>query len=525
MSFEPNLRRVARDLPEEPVPATLQARVLNALPTDVRTKNTRRIFLSRLAFAGIAATTIGVGVLLAPQALKKSYAAKVQEAIQKARTWHFTGWRLKDGKKVQWEIWGQRTPFLYREQIGDEILLDDGKRRIHILPPDVYLKTPGTYLVTPSEQLRTTLSASAKGVKINAGFLAGIGSENSAIKTLNPVSGNAKLLRGEAVTLFGTVPPIRERAVLEVDGNTHLPTRYTVSHEIYGKVNQAPVDNPFNKKPEQITTVAELTPEYDTDLPPNIATVSAPAGYRVVDTSRAKTATDNSTTCTRKGVTIRGEVVGQDSEGNLRLRFEGWLGEEANRQQAPGLGLMIQAENGSELIDVDGKRQLFPVNRDDAGNAYVEFYLPPWTSLDTEHPELWLTPVEPVAPNAGAKSIHVRVNAALSRYERMGNSGRTVPVVEDVFTFDLLLPAKKTPLGWDELPNSHGMRFRGVRPTSRMEMAEKRGLYYMSRSNFTPSDKARGEYWFSVVADEAKRTNNHLMAGLAERNLESLRAR
>ena len=48
-------------------------------------------------------------------------------AIQRVNTWHLRGWRLHEGQRVPWEIWGRRSPFYYREQVGEEVTVDDGQ--------------------------------------------------------------------------------------------------------------------------------------------------------------------------------------------------------------------------------------------------------------------------------------------------------------------------------------------------------------------------------------------------------------
>ena len=525
--FEQSLRRAAHALPQETVPAALQARVLSTLPPSTPNAK-RRQFLSRLVVTGAVAATVVIGGVIAPRYfVARSYAAEMRQAIAHARTWHFTGWRLVDGKRVPWEVWGRRSPFLYRETIGDEIVYDDGTRRIHVLPPDTLNgRDRGTYLVTASEQLKRTAPQ-------GAGFLAGVGAENLDFRSFVPATDNAGVLRTEATTYISMPEEsIREQTRLDISATTFLPIHYTVTHDPISATTFLPIPHLVTHDPDH--RIAELKPTYDTPFPRTLADVPVPPeGYAVADaTTSSDLVPSSDAACTRNGLTLQASVIGQDAEGNIHVRFSGWIGGEPMRREAQGL---ILEQN-----------QLAAFKAEDAqGNRYVSMGTPPWTVINADHPELWLTPIEPIHVDpTNPTHLELKIAFQLSRYERLGNTGRTIKMVGEDFTFALALPANPAPLGWDAVENSEGMEFVGVRPTFRMGTAEKRGYYYLTEGSssgaFTQTPGGppletedsknrkraaleRAAYWYRIVEAEAQRTRNTMMLDRARSSLRSVR--
>jgi hypothetical protein len=128
-------RAVARSLPLTPAPDRLKERTMTNLPIP----SAHRAALSRIA-PWLARATVGVALIVAlaiflpgrgPRAIA---AAEVAAAVQRANTWHLKGWKLRDGKRIPWEVWGRRQPFFYREQFGDNLVIDDGQQRLETLP-------------------------------------------------------------------------------------------------------------------------------------------------------------------------------------------------------------------------------------------------------------------------------------------------------------------------------------------------------------------------------------------------------
>ena len=61
-----------------------------------------------------------------------SMASEVRQAMMQVKTWHFTGWKLQGKDKIPWEVWGRRVPYFYREQVGADVIVDDGTQRVSI---------------------------------------------------------------------------------------------------------------------------------------------------------------------------------------------------------------------------------------------------------------------------------------------------------------------------------------------------------------------------------------------------------
>src|SRR5205823_4059320 len=82
----------------------------------------------------VAGTALAAGVVLWNVGGRRALAARVGEAVERASTWHLTGWRLEGGRRIPWEVWGQRQPFLYEDRTGEKLVLDDGRARLETFP-------------------------------------------------------------------------------------------------------------------------------------------------------------------------------------------------------------------------------------------------------------------------------------------------------------------------------------------------------------------------------------------------------
>ncbi|MBC8136267.1 MAG: hypothetical protein H8F28_10300, partial [Fibrella sp.] len=438
-----------------------------------------------------------------------------REAVGRAKTWHFVGWRLVKGERVRWEVWGQRSPFLYRETVGDEVLLDDGTRRVHLLPPENGGKQRGECLITPSRFLDNFVpSGEANGVR--TGFLAGIGGAD-VVSYLTPVSGDARHLEHQSVKDWGETPR-RERAILTVDAETLLPTRYTVTQETYPLMKGAAAFIPRGMKPLSVTRTADLIPRYDVPLPANISQLVPPATYHVTDATKTLSGvTRDGSVCTREGVTLRATVLGRDAQGNVRMGIQAWIGDAPLKFRRQGLSLRVRLADlaiaAREKAGVDSN-----------GTVYVELGLPPVTASNAEQPEIWITPTEPIEDTAPA-TVRLLVKAELTRTERVSK----MPVIEDTFVFELLLPRADTPLPWT-LPAEDDPHFAGPPSTLSVTTAARRGLFYMHYA-FQPSFPTqhtprayleRATHWYGALEKEATASDNRVMRDIARNNIASI---
>jgi len=520
--FDQGLRRQAASLPAAPPPAALRARILGHLPAAPARPVPPRLRLIATGLAACAAA--GLLVVGLHSGLRPASAAEVRAAILRTNTWHFVGWHLRDGHKVRWEVWGRRSPALYREQIGDEVYLDDGTRSTHVLPPDPKNGRPhGVVLILPSRP-QTTPALADSGTN----FLVGIGGDAAGFSPRGP-AGNDETF--EARTEYAGYPTdIKETTTLTVNRSTHLPVRYVVRRvesQPKGKPGVGAGLNYRALRKLREYTHAELVPSYDVPLPVAVAAVRPPAGYVVTDANDAPPALGAPAggVATQGGLTVRTEVVAQDAEGDLRLRFHAWVGRQPLSYRDTGLYL-------------DGLNHPGHYGTDDLGNAYLFIECPGPLGNDDGGVDLWLVPLEPLAPKAPPPAA-LDLNAALglSRYERMGQSGRTIPVATEHMTFHLRLPVEKQGLGFDAVVRDaghHGMQYVGPLPSLATEAAEARALDYWNRpvlfaggklvhkAGFGPNYE-RAAYWWGMAAQAAARTGDTRRADVDRQNVSTMR--
>ncbi|MES2465153.1 MAG: hypothetical protein V4671_31690 [Armatimonadota bacterium] len=174
--------------------------------------------LLRRTFAGAIAAVVVAFLLVGPRYLSRFAVSDVRAAVQRAKTWHFVGWRIQDGRKVRWEVWGRRSPFFYREQIGQEILIDDGKQRMRLFPAGGTANRPRpVVLKMPSQTLMETGRSLANQSRA---FLVGIGGGDAwgsfPSNPFNPYKeqSDGTILLNAPGTIFGN---IRESARMTVE--------------------------------------------------------------------------------------------------------------------------------------------------------------------------------------------------------------------------------------------------------------------------------------------------------------------
>src|SRR5579862_2004330 len=88
--------------------------------------------------AGIGVSIVSAGLLFVSPRTPRYGAAladEVHKALAHVNTFHLKGWKLDNGKKIAWEIWGRQSPHFYHERLGDFETLDDGHERTIVLGP------------------------------------------------------------------------------------------------------------------------------------------------------------------------------------------------------------------------------------------------------------------------------------------------------------------------------------------------------------------------------------------------------
>ena len=159
------LRHVCQTLPSPPAPARLTESVPVVLPrcappVPALVPTRRPMQRPMVRIAGVLALLL-VGLTAVPWRRDRPVGAAVEAAVKGANTWHLKGWKLRDGQRIPWEIWGRRTPFFYREQIGDELNFDDGSQRVRLVPTGGAGKWTALRLASgpaPSDQWREWLT-------------------------------------------------------------------------------------------------------------------------------------------------------------------------------------------------------------------------------------------------------------------------------------------------------------------------------------------------------------------------------
>jgi hypothetical protein len=224
-------------------------------------ERTRSSEFAPRAVIGVAATLILVfGLVGFPRIIHPvSAGAAVRQALSRVNTWHLKGWKTLDGRKVEWEVWGRRSPFFYREQVGTNVVVDDGTQRLSIYGPskDGY-QLKGVCLRLPSLQDAENVPWSYRQMVLQW---------RSA---LNPwkQTPQGPVFNFNGVNIDGY--HVKSDNLYSIDGRTSLPIRY--------EKRTMDVDRDKN-----YTTVALLDADYDSPVPANTSLTTPPAGYREFD--------------------------------------------------------------------------------------------------------------------------------------------------------------------------------------------------------------------------------------------------
>lgn len=471
--FERSLRRTARQLPAEPLPSGMEERFFERLAAEAPSSPlpsarivSRRRALRWTVTAVAAAAATGAVLIAGPRLLvRPTVAAEMHRAIRSAQTWHFSGWRLQNGKQVPWEVWGQRAPFRYRERIGDDILFDDGARRVRLLPPDPRNgRENGVVLTLPSEPLGQATAAVSDA---RANFLVGIGGDRADLRVDEQRDGFVTLIG--ATEYANPRNRVRETTTVRVSASRHLPVGYEVRRDTIGRGNAS---SPSSE------VVAHLDVIYDQPLPADVAVPPViPAGWATADLSAAN-------------LDVRATAVGQSATGDVHLSLAPEIGGKAFRQKTVPLGVFPDGGIGMARAT------------DDRGTVYLVIGGPPQAIIDTETPDLWLTPLSPRSPGeARPTRLRVTIPVRLERYERMGDSGRTVPIFEKECVFDIPLPAQVTSdLGWEA---ARAVRHHGIPPTLDETTAQARALFHGGKGSASHSVRTPDGGFVSAPTPEA----------------------
>ncbi len=382
---------------------------------------TRRMPPRRAFAVAMAALLIG-GLFLLPtlnQSRRNAQnpGAAIAAALGRVNTWHFSGWKLIDGRQVPWEVWGRRAPWLYYERVGDAITWSDGKQRLRVFAPNLALNRPhGLIIKTSGDQVSGDL-----------GFL-----EDPAYQSLVN-SQQARTDFGDGATKLYqqtlTVARFRRQDTAGVSSGVNANKLYVISKRDW-------LPTTYQRHFDSRTFARDteyLSVHYDVDLPGAIfSPPSADGGYSVVDfTPSAKRA---------GGFRVAAEPVGMDASGNVVIVARGWLGEDRLTPGSP-FSLNVQPYNGR----FSGERHGQPLKYLYATHSS----LPPGKDI-----YMPFAPLEPLETNAlpdtfllslsASPEIQVRSSDLIYSDGSAHPATRTESLISEQFHWQMALPKPDT---------------------------------------------------------------------------------
>lgn len=454
--------RLARRLGTSPAPpATLRTRLLERLPETVSpsSSGSRSVMRPVLALAASAAIVAGVWVALPRVATRPAFATEVKSAVRRANTWHFVGWRREGNRKLRWEIWGRRRPFFYREQIGEDVLIDDGKARLRLLPPDQF-QSRGYAITLPSRRLPMTGPATGTGPQEQ--FIEGIG--GGYLDQLYEKRRNEREVVFSAISEGGVV---REESLLTIDRQSRLPRRYRL--ERAEKPMLPSKRFAYSYAPPR--NAAELTMFYNVAIPAEALRISRPARYASIDAA--------------DGLVLRPRANGPDAAGNLHVKIEHYLG--GDRLVAGKISPWFRADviwQSPPFTQLRDAR--YPT--DGTGRRYLPISGPA-NVQDTDSTHIWLIPVDPVAPGtAPPRKLSLPIVAKLNFAKGIPDPyvkviWTSVPILEKAMILSVPLPpltatgSSKQP-AYDNQPPTEGVHVSGQVMPLAFEAAMARYHYF-----------------------------------------------
>lgn len=410
-------RQVTQNLTGGEPPAALREAVLARLPeAATSTGPTSAIVMPTAMTLGrrprtlkLAATT-GLVVLvgtLGVYTTQPGRAANTPAALARVNTWHLSGWKSEaGGARVTWEVWGRRKPFLYREQIGEQVMLDDGRSRLHLLPT-----AQGQQLAVRTRSLQTLYDARWTRLTLGTDWK---GAEPFQTEP------DQKVYRWTSSGFRG--PGSINYDYFFVDRSTWLPTRWE-----YREVHEAK---------EQVVSFLEA--EYDVPIPQGMDSVRPPAGVQVVDalgTPDAPLPVKN--TDTAGGITAQATPVKIDSNGNVLVRIRAWLGTTALGPDS--LYCLTELPMWAKLVD--GQRHPWAIT-DNRGRPYVllrtfQFEGVEPGTLEDGSSYLWMAPLEPLRPGDPLPDT-LNLNLAITPFARLKDGGQ--PLMRQDLRWIIALP-------------------------------------------------------------------------------------
>lgn len=383
------LNHVAQTLPQPAPPTALRNSVLAALPERVSPApltQRRRRTMNRTVF-GTVVCGIGIAVMLVmtPRPARTNIVpARIRQALSEVNTWHLSGWVKHNGQKKSWNVWGQRAPYFYFEQAGDDIIWDDGKQQICLFTSRTSQGAKRVWLRRPSQ------ANEQDGLRWSHSALVGRWN-NADIKPASQTPEEAVFRFGSSGVFFGGGQDDFGYQVYHVDRQTALPTHYEI---VMKKTGDDALRNPAK------WNVAEWTATYNGTVPETLRVLpDAAQATQRYDYADAQTDADTENSITQNGATVKVNPLAVDKEGNILLFVQTQFG-------GKPIGIFNEGIKGDTQITVDTgaddwKQTLL---RDDQGRIYADVRMismrwNPRAELGQGRLRL-LVPIDPLPPNA-----------------------------------------------------------------------------------------------------------------------------
>ncbi|HLK59861.1 MAG TPA: hypothetical protein VKU00_25085, partial [Chthonomonadaceae bacterium] len=320
---------LARNLPAPALPSALKARVLAEIAADpLPLPTTKGPYLMRTSMLVSAVTICLVAVFLIwPHTHGRVNLAEadVKQALQSVNTWHLSGWKMKNGEQVPWEIWGRRKPFFYRESFGGEEIWDDGTTRMQLLPAaPKRMQGPSIALCIPSRMGPESIGWNFLPGPINSWNRWALPAQDAKERTYSVAQSDISLAK-----------PLRQTDLLTFSNDSVLPIRYEQMTRQYLKATPGPEPDPAAPQESNLEkqwVSVHLDAQYDMPLPPEVERpLQSPAGYPILDATGPVTDPDITRECalTQHGFTVQALPVQMDRNGNVALVVSAWLGNQS----------------------------------------------------------------------------------------------------------------------------------------------------------------------------------------------------
>ncbi len=254
----------------------------------------------KLAGGALATAALVAVLLILPtwQESPRGMDAAVGAALARANTWHFSGWKEIGGRRVPWDVWGRRRPFLFYEKVGEDITFDDGTQRLRVFPADPTLNRPQGLVIRTATQ-KDGFNGFGPSVEDMASLWdwrqgAGGFAPTPYRRTVSTVDFRLQYPAGVG---YG----VNANQLYTINRFTWLPTRYQLQFST----------DKFHRD------VENLQASYDVDLPDAVVTPPAPTGYGRVDFAGSDSL----------GLNVQATPVDVDRAGNVLVRVRGRLGD------------------------------------------------------------------------------------------------------------------------------------------------------------------------------------------------------